>query len=247
MTALTTTRILLVDDHRYFRDGVRSFFEGISTMEVVGEAGDGDAAVEMALALKPDVILMDLHMPGLTGIEATRHIAHALPTTGIIIMTMFEEIESVLAALRAGARGYILKSASEEELLRSVQAVANGEALFGPAIAKRLMGFISDVQPANSTQIFPELTLREREVLAMIADEKSNAEIARGMNLNVKTVRNHVSSILVKLQVIDRRDAIARARAAGFGGSGPGASSGVESGHAAGDERGKDGGDDASL
>lgn len=215
-----TLRIMLVDDHRYFRDGVRRFLDGVdtNTVKVVGEAGDGDEAVKMALELKPDVILMDLNMPGLNGIEATRRIAHELPATGIIIMTMFEEIDSVLVAMRAGARGYILKSADEEELLRSVRAVANGEALFGSAIAKRLMAYLSESQPAVSAQLFPELSLREREVLAMIADEKENIDIATDMRLSLKTVRNHVSAILSKLQVLDRHEAMARARAAGLGG-----------------------------
>jgi DNA-binding NarL/FixJ family response regulator len=213
-----TLRLMLVDDHRYFRDGVRGFLAGVTDMTVVGEATNGDEAVARALDLKPDVILMDLNMPGLNGIEATRKIAHALPTTGIIIMTMFEEIDSVLAAMRAGARGYILKSADEEELLRSVRAVANGEALFGSAIAKRLMSYMAEIQPAINAQVFPELTAREREVLAMIAEDKTNSVIADAMSLSLKTVRNHVSSILSKLQVIDRREAMARARAAGLGG-----------------------------
>lgn len=211
-------RLLLVDDHRYFRDGVRDCLQNVSDMTVAGEAGDGAEAVEKALALKPDIILMDLNMPRLTGIEATRKISRELPAAGIIIMTMFEEIDSVLAAMRAGARGYILKSADEEELIRSVRAVANGEALFGSIIAKRLIAYMAELQPATSAHVFPELTAREREVLVMIADDKANHEIAADLGLSLKTVRNHVSSILSKLQVIDRREAMTRARAAGLGG-----------------------------
>jgi DNA-binding NarL/FixJ family response regulator len=214
----TTLQLLLVDDHRYFRDGVRDCLQHVNDMNVAGEASDGAEAVEKALVLKPDIILMDLNMPRLSGIEATRKISHDLPSTGTIIMTMFEEIDSVLAAMRAGARGYILKSADEDELIRSIRAVANGEALFGSAIAKRLITYMAEIQPSSSAHVFPELTAREREVLALIAEERDNTNIAGALGLSLKTVRNHVSSILSKMQVIDRREAMVRARAAGLGG-----------------------------
>lgn len=212
-----SVRILLADDHRFFRSGVRAMLEAVDGFIVLDEAVNGEDAVARALALKPDVILMDLQMPGLNGIEATRRIVKDLPTVGIIIVTMFEDTDSVIAAMRAGARGYILKDAEEVEMLRSIRAVASGEALFGPAIAKRLMSYLTDVTPAANPQLFPELTDREREVLAHMALDKTNQKIADDIGLSLKTVRNHVSSILSKLQVADRHEATARARAAGLG------------------------------
>lgn len=212
-----TVRILLADDHRFFRSGVRAMLEAVAGFTVLDEAGNGEEAVARALALRPDVILMDLQMPGLNGIEATRRIVKDLPAVGIIIVTMFEDTDSVIAAMRAGARGYILKDAEEDEMVRSIRAVASGEALFGPAIAKRLMSYLTDVTPAANPQLFPELTDREREVLAQMALDKTNQRIADDVGLSLKTVRNHVSSILSKLQVADRHEATARARAAGLG------------------------------
>lgn len=210
-------RILLADDHRFFRDGVRALLSGVPEFVVVDEAGNGEEAVSKAEKHRPDVILMDLQMPGLTGVEATRRILRAHPQTGVIIITMFEDTDSVLAALRAGARGYILKDADEEELLRSIRAVASGEALFGPAVAQRLLRYISEVAPSAPRTAFPELTDREREVLALIAEGLTNQDIADRMSLSLKTARNHVSNILAKLQVADRTEAVARARAAGLG------------------------------
>ena len=210
-------RILLADDHRFFRDGVRALLSGVPEFVVVDEAGNGEEAVSKTEQHRPDVILMDLQMPGLTGVEATRRILRAHPKAGVIIITMFEDTDSVLAALRAGARGYILKDADEDELLRSVRAVASGEALFGPAVAQRLLKYISEVAPSAPRTAFPELTEREREVLALIAEGLTNHDIADRMSLSLKTARNHVSNILAKLQVADRGEAIARARAAGLG------------------------------
>jgi DNA-binding NarL/FixJ family response regulator len=210
-------RVLLADDHRFFRDGVRALLQSVADFEVVGEAVNGEEAVAKAGDLRPDVILMDLQMPGLNGVEATRRILQAQPQTGVIVVTMFEDTDSVLAAMRAGARGYILKDADEEELMRSIRAVASGEALFGPAVAQRLLKYIADVTPRASPATFPELTDREREVLTLIAEGLSNQDIASRMGLSLKTARNHVSNILAKLQVADRREAIARARAAGLG------------------------------
>jgi DNA-binding NarL/FixJ family response regulator len=214
-------RVLLADDHRFFRDGVRALLQSVADLEVVGEAVNGEEAVAKAGDLRPDVILMDLQMPGLNGVEATRRILQAQPQTGVIVVTMFEDTDSVLAAMRAGARGYILKDADEEELMRSIRAVASGEALFGPAVAQRLLKYIADVTPRASQIAFPELTDREREVLALIAQGLSNQEIAERMGLSLKTARNHVSNILAKLQVADRAEAIARARAAGLGAGQP--------------------------
>lgn len=214
---MTSIRLIIADDHRFFRDGVRGVLQAVGGFEVVGEAANGEEAVEQAAALQPDVILMDLQMPGVNGIEATRRILRASPRTGVIVVTMFEDTDSVLAAMRAGARGYILKDADEEELIRSIRAVYHGEALFGPAVAQRLLNYLVDVTPRALPATFPELTDREREVLALIAQGLSNQEIADRLTTSLKTARNHVSNILNKLQVADRSSAIARARAAGLG------------------------------
>lgn len=210
-------RILLADDHRFFRNGVRVLLETVAGFEVVAETSNGEETVKAALEHKPDLILMDLQMPDMNGIETTRRIVRELPAIGIIIVTMFEDTDSVISAMRAGARGYILKDADEDELIRSIRAVASGEALFGPAIAKRLMNYITDVSPVANPQAFPELTEREREVLMQIAKNKTNQEISEVLGLTLKTVRNHVSTILSKLQVLDRREAMSRARAVGLG------------------------------
>lgn len=210
-------RIILADDHRFFRDGVRALLESIAEFAVVGEAATGEEAVALAVQLCPDVVLMDLQMPGVNGVEATRRILQAHPQTGVLIVTMFEDTDSLLATMRAGARGYILKDADEDELIRSIQAVAKGEALFGPPLARRLLQYISRVTPSAGREAFPELTEREREVLALLAQGLSNQELAERMGLSLKTARNHVSNVLSKLQVADRVEAIARARAAGLG------------------------------
>ena len=184
--------------------------------EVVGEAATGLEAVQQAEALQPDVVLMDIQMPGLNGIEATRQIVRTSPHIGVVVVTMFEDDDSVFASMRAGARGYVLKGADQEEMLRTIRAVARGEALFGPAIASRLMSYFSAPRPA-APDVFPELTEREREVLGLIAQGHNNSEIAQRLVLSQKTVRNHVSNIFSKLQVADRAQAIVRAREAGLG------------------------------
>jgi DNA-binding NarL/FixJ family response regulator len=207
-------RILLADDHTLFRDGLRALFNSLPDTAVVGEAAAGGEAVELAEHLQPDVILMDIQMPGVNGIEATRKIVQISPHIGVIVVTMFEDDDSVFAAMRAGARGYVLKGASQEEMLRAIRAVAQGDAQFGTDIAARLMNFFAAPRPP---QIFPELTDREREVLALIAQGHNNSEIARKLVISVKTVRNHVSNIFSKLQVADRAQAIIQAREAGLG------------------------------
>jgi DNA-binding NarL/FixJ family response regulator len=189
----------------------------LSDVEVVGEAATGEEAVAQAAALQPDVILMDIQMPGVNGVEATRRILHTSPHIGVIVVTMFEDDDSVFAAMRAGARGYILKGADQAEMLRAVRAVASGDALFSAAIARRLMRYFAAPKPALPAQIFPELTDREREVLGLIAKGDNNTEIADRLSISPKTVRNHVSNIFNKLQVADRAQAIVRAREAGFG------------------------------
>ncbi len=209
-------RVLLCDDHRFFRDGVRTLLMTIPDIEIVGEANNGEECVLRAAERKPNVILMDVQMPGLNGVEATRRILRDNPDVGVVMLTMFEDTDLMLSAMRAGARGYILKDADEEELIRSVRAVARGEALFGPAVARRLLNYITDVIPASKPNPFPELTDRERDVLAGLARGLTNQDVADLMELSLKTVRNHVSSILTKLRVVDRAEAISRARDAGL-------------------------------
>jgi DNA-binding NarL/FixJ family response regulator len=212
-------RILVADDHRLFREGLLALFATQPGIEVVGDAATGEEALSRALVLLPDVVLMDIQMPGMSGIEATRRLGQALPAVGIIMLTMLEDDDSVFAAMRAGARGYILKGADKAEVLRTIEAVARGEALFGPAIARRLVAFFSGLGRAQATAppAFAELTEREREVLHLIAQGANNGAIADRLSLSPKTVGNHISNIFNKLQVADRAEAIVRARDAGLG------------------------------
>jgi len=209
-------RVLIADDHPLFRNGMRALLTSVSDMEVAGIATNGDEVISLAASLQPDVILMDLQMPGIGGIEATRHILHTSPHIRVLVVTMFEDDHSVFAALRAGARGYILKDADEDEILRAIRAAGRGEAIFSPAIAQRLIDFFAASHAVILPQFFPELTDREREILALIAQGYSNSDIARRLTLSLKTVANHVSNIFSKLQVADRAQAIIRAREAGF-------------------------------
>jgi DNA-binding NarL/FixJ family response regulator len=211
-------RVLIADDHPLFRDGLRTLLQSGSDTEVIGEAATGEETIARAAALQPDVILMDLHMPGINGIEATRRILHTSPHIGILVVTMYEDDDSVFASMRAGARGYLLKGADQEETLRAIKAVSRGEAIFSPAIAKRLIRYFSPARAATTPpQAFPELTEREREILKLLAQGLNNAEIAQRLVLSPKTVRNHLSNIFSKLQVADRAQAIIRAREAGWG------------------------------
>jgi DNA-binding NarL/FixJ family response regulator len=210
-------RVLICDDHTLFRDGLRALLASAPDTELAGEAITGEEAVEYAARLQPDVIIMDIQMPGINGIEATRRILNDSPHIKVLVVTMFEDDNSVFLAMRAGAHGYVLKGAKHEEMLRAVRAVASGEAIFSPAIASRLIDFFSRMRPTLPPQIFPELTEREREVLELIAQGHKNAEIAQRLVLGEKTVRNHVSNILSKLQVADRTEAAIRAREAGMG------------------------------
>jgi DNA-binding NarL/FixJ family response regulator len=209
--------ILIADDHPVFRSGLRVLLAGIPDIEVIGEATTGENAIARAAELQPDVILMDIKMPGINGIEATRRILREIPHIGILMLTMFEDDASVFAAMRAGARGYVLKDTDEEEIVRAIQAIGKGEAIFSPAIARRLIDFFASPSPAASRDIFPELSEREREILVLIAQGHKNPDIARSLFLSPKTVRNHVSNIFSKLQVADRAEAIIRARDAGLG------------------------------
>jgi DNA-binding NarL/FixJ family response regulator len=217
MSTVETTRILIADDQQAFREGLRALFQSVSDLEVVGEAATGAEAVTMTETLQPDVVLMDLKMPGVNGIDATEKILTASPHIGVIVLTMFDDDDTVFAALRSGARGYLLKGALKAEILRAIRAVTSGEAIFGPAIARRLIQHFADLSATLPRQAFPQLTTREREVLALIAQHQTNSEIAERLSLSPKTVRNIASSIFTKLQVIDRAQAIIRAREAGFG------------------------------
>jgi DNA-binding NarL/FixJ family response regulator len=209
-------RILIADDHPVFRFGLRALLAAEPTTEVVGEATTGDEAIRLAAELSPQIILMDLNMPGTNGIDATRRILATMPQINILVLTMFDDDDSVFAAMRAGARGYLLKGAEGEETLRALRAVSSGEAIFSPAIARRLMQYFGAPRPPAPTQTFPELTEREREVLVLIAQGYTNPAIAEKLVLSPKTVRNHVSTIFSKLQVAGRAEAIIRARDAGL-------------------------------
>jgi DNA-binding NarL/FixJ family response regulator len=196
---------------------LRALFASVADIEVVGEAETGADVITKADQLQPDVILMDIQMPGINGIQATRQIVNKHPAVGVIVVTMYKDDDSVFAAMRAGARGYILKGADQDEMLRAIRAVARGEALFGPEIATRLVNFFSSPQADLSPQAFPELTSREHEVLELIAQGLNNQAIANRLSISEKTVRNHISNIFNKLQVVDRAQAIVKAREAGLG------------------------------
>jgi DNA-binding NarL/FixJ family response regulator len=214
---MESLRVLIADDHPLFRHGLFALLSASPDFEVIDEATTGEEVVALAAQLQPDVILMDIQMPGVNGIEATRLILHTSPHIRILIITMFEDDASVFLAMRAGARGYILKDAQKAEMLEAIRAVGRGEAIFSPAIAARLIDFFSVPRPIASSQAFPELTEREREILILIAQGHSNAEIATRLVLSPNTVRNYVSNVFSKLQVADRAQAIIRAREAGLG------------------------------
>ncbi|ACZ84440.1 transcriptional regulatory protein LiaR [Streptosporangium roseum] len=207
-------RILLVDDHPGFRAGLRALLAAAEGIEVVDEAANGEQALALVGRAQPDVVLMDLAMPGMGGIAATERLVHDHPHIRVIVLSMSDDDDSVFAAMRAGARGYVLKGARKAELVRSVQAVAEGEAIFGPAIAARLTGYFTERE--RSEPALPELTRREREILGLVAEHLTNPQIAARLGLSQKTVRNHVSAVFSKLQVADRAHAIMRAREAGL-------------------------------
>ncbi|MCC6188220.1 MAG: response regulator transcription factor [Anaerolineales bacterium] len=210
-------RVLIADDHPLFRKGMRDLLESLAEVEVVGEAATGEEAIALASGLAPDVIVMDLQMPGGTGISATRQILDASPHIRILMVTLFDDSESVFTALRAGARGYVVKDTDAGEMARAVIAVGRGEAIFSPAIANRLIDFFAIPYPTVPKEVFPTLTEREREILGLIAEGYANPDIAEQLSLSVKTVHNYVSNIFSKLQVADRTQAILRAREAGLG------------------------------
>lgn len=213
-------RVLIADDHPVYRDGLAHLLSELGDFEIVGVAADGSEAVQLAETLAPDVIIMDLRMPHLDGIEATRRITTSSPNTGIVVLTMFEEDDLVFAAVRAGARGYLLKDADDDEIAAVVRGIARGEAIFGPSIARRMLEMLGRVRPptaAPARDPFPQLAAREREVLELLARGRRNGDIASELFLSERTVRNYVSNIFAKLQVADRAEAIATARDAGIG------------------------------
>jgi DNA-binding NarL/FixJ family response regulator len=217
---MSQIKLMIADDHRLFREGLKALLAVTEDIEIAGEAEDGDTAVKKCRELQPTVILMDINMPGLNGIQATQQILQDRPQTGIIMLTMLEDDASVFNAMRAGARGYLLKGADPNEVLSVIRAVAVGQALFGPAIASRVLGYFKELGSRSSSQQietpFPELTDRELEILRLISQGLNNSEIAQKLFLSSKTVRNHITNIFSKLQVADRAQAIVRAREAGL-------------------------------
>jgi DNA-binding NarL/FixJ family response regulator len=218
---LDALTVVIADDHEAFRSGLRALLATVDDVQLVGEAATGDDAVTAARDLQPDVVLMDLDMPGLDGVSATRRVVDTSPHIAVLVLTMIDDDVAVFDALRAGARGYLLKGASRSEIVRAIRAVASGEAIFGPDVARRLMAFFAAPRPATLPGAFPELTEREREILDLIARGYSNQQITDRLVVSPKTVRNHVSNIFSKLQVRDRAEAIVRAREAGLGGERP--------------------------
>jgi DNA-binding NarL/FixJ family response regulator len=211
-------RLVLVDDHPVVLGGLRALLESLPGYEVVGQAVDGEAAVREVQLSKPDVVLMDIRMPGIDGLEATRQIRATTTGVAVLVLTMFDDDDTVFGAMRAGAQGYLLKGADQEEIDRAIRAVVAGEAIFSPGVAQRVLGYFA-APPRATVDPFPELTAREREVLDLVAAGRRNPAIAEELFLSPKTVANHISSIFVKLAVADRSAAIVRARQGGLGGS----------------------------
>lgn len=214
---MSNVRVLIADDHPVFRFGIHALLEATHDMTVVGEATSGDEVIALAEELHPDIILMDVRMPGVNGIDATRRILHTRSQVRVLVVTMFEDDSAVFAAMRAGARGYILKEATNEEIVQAIRTVGNGGAIFSPAIATRLIAFFAQPHFSIPKTIFPELTDREREILDLLARGQSTTELGNRLGLSSKTISNYISNILTKLQVTDRAEAIVRARDAGLG------------------------------
>jgi DNA-binding NarL/FixJ family response regulator len=210
-------RVLIVDDHPVFLSGLRMILDADPRIEVIGEASTGADAIALAAQAQPDAVVMDLHLPDVNGIDATRTITQTSPHIGVLVLTMYDDDDSVFAAMRAGARGYLLKGASQADIVQAIAAVGGGTAVFGPSIARRLIDYFAAQRSIAAVAPFPELTDREREILNLIAAGHNNGAIAGRLYLSAKTVRNHVSNIFSKLQVADRAQAIVRARQAGLG------------------------------
>ena len=209
--------MLLVDDHPVVRRGLAALLATLPGIEVVGEAGDGAAAVKEAQLTHPDVVVMDVQMPGLDGVEATKALAQAVPSANVLVLTMFEDAQSVVMALRAGAKGYLLKGADQDEIVRAIRAVAAGDTVLGKPVAAQLVSNLDGPGTPDAAPPFPDLTRRETEILDRIAAGHSNADIAGSLGLAGKTISNHISAIFAKLRVASRAEAIVRAREAGLG------------------------------
>jgi len=210
-----TVTVVVADDHAVVREGLKALLQSVDGFELLATASSGTEAVREAVRHVPDVLVLDIAMPDLTGIEVARRVSHRAPTVGILMLTMFDDDETVLSAIRAGALGYVLKGANPDEIMRAIAAVAAGEAIFGPGLARRALGMLSADPPEPA---FPELTRREREVLELVAGGQSNGAIATALRLSPNTVSNHISSIFAKIQAETRAEAIVRARDAGMGG-----------------------------
>jgi DNA-binding NarL/FixJ family response regulator len=210
-------RVVLADDHPMVRYGITAVLADAPEVEVVGEAADGESLLAAVAEHRPDVVVTDLDMPGMGGAEATARLRTSHPDLAVLVLTLHEDDESLFAALRAGARGYLLKGADRSELVRAIQSVAAGEAVYGAAVATRIVQFFTGAREEYAAQVFPELTDRERDVLGLIASGRRNSEIATALGLSDKTVRNHVSNVLLKLQVPDRTAAALKARESGLG------------------------------
>jgi DNA-binding NarL/FixJ family response regulator len=209
-------RVLIADDHPVFRGGLRALLATDPDLEVVAEAADGAEAISLTAQEQPDVVLMDLHMPDRDGVAATREILQSDPHVAVLVLTMFDDDDSVFAAMRAGARGYLLKGTNQADIVRAVHAVGAGGAMFGPAVAQRMLEFFAHAQ-TRPAAVFPQLTDRERDVLDLVPQGLNNGRIARRLSISEKTVRNHVSNIFTKLAVVDRAQAVIRAREGGLG------------------------------
>jgi DNA-binding NarL/FixJ family response regulator len=214
---VTDIRVVVADDHPIVREGLTALLSSLPGVEVVGVAATGREAVREVVTAKPDVAVVDLQMPELDGFMATREIARVAPEVAVLVLTMYDDDDSVFTAMRAGARGYLVKGAEQDEIARAIRSVAAGEAIFGPGVAQRVLGFFAAPQLAAASEPFPELTAREREILDLLAAGLSNSAIAQRLGVAPKTVANNVSSIFAKLQVADRAQAIVRARDAGLG------------------------------
>lgn len=210
-------RVLIVDDQSITRTGLKGLLAAVGTIEIVGEARDGAEAIEMVASLQPDVVLMDLRMPNINGIEATRRIHRTSPNAGILILTVFDDDTSVFPAIRAGARGYLLKDSEQEQLLQAIRTIASGGAIFSPGIAKKVLSYLSAQSPRTPEIVFDELTIREHEIVTLIAQGNTNSEIAGILNLSPKTVSNYISSVLLKVHANDRAKLLLMALEAGFG------------------------------
>jgi DNA-binding NarL/FixJ family response regulator len=217
---VSTLRVVLADDHPVVRGGLRALLDTLDGFEVVGEAADGEEAVREVQLTRPDVVLMDVRMPGVDGVEATRRIRDAMPGTAVLMLTMYDDDATVFTAMQAGARGYLLKGAEQGEIVAAIRAVATGQAIFGPGVAARVLGYFSAPPPTRveaQEAPFPELTDRERDILDLLAAGRRTATIADDLHLSPKTVSNHLTSVFAKLEVADRASAIIRAREGGLG------------------------------